>query len=904
LRLSILSAADGRSRIQVLRGEPGSGKTALLRAACVSRPEGMTMLSAAGHRIERDLPYAGLHQLLAPLRDRIMRLPPPHRGRLARALVYQDGDAEDAMAVAVSLLWLLSHEAETNPVLVVVDDAHWLDRSSQRALVFVARRLDADAICLMLGVRPVDDEPFSGLGETIEVDGLADDDARELLRSVHDGLATEVAERLVQHAGGLPLALIEMPSELTEAQRTGSEPLPTRLPLGGKLDRLYRHRLARLMPRTRAALALVSLSDLDRRQLDSVLPAAGSAWGDLEEAECAGLIDVDVNGCHFRHPTLRVAAQHAADAAQVRAFHAVLAELPRDDPVATAIHLHHSAIAPCRRAEAALCEAARWAGDRGGWAEAATLWTTALAHATHPATMRDYRAHAVRAHLRVGSGPAALVLLGELVGDARDDVERAQWRHQELVARMWTEFGLPYDVDALVGLAERLCGGDHEAASVGVRLLATVLALFVVNGEVRAATRVVAVLRSVPGEGLSLPQQLFIDWVGVMAGEPGAGQLMRSNWVDELTDRELSDHSLPIGIIGLALGWLDEIDGMSRVSERLSARLEAEGARTPALTAVWSMRALASERAGDWTRAEHEFTAAVQASVDSDFAAPYSVQVVRLAYHCAIRGDQERSRAMRAAAWRHAGDRPPFLRHLTACVEGMEHLVGARFELAVEVLDEAAQIEREIGLVARGHTSRFVDWFESMWALGRADGAEDELARFEATACLTRHPTERAMAARCRGLLADPDGIDGMFEVAVRLGESSPNVFERARTRLRWGQRLRRVRRKGDAATQLGAAWEVFDALGATPWAELARSELAACGHRRVTTAPTSDRRLATLTPREFEVASAVASGLTNIEAAQQLVISRRTVEYHLASAYRKLSVNDRHELAEVFRRH
>ncbi|MDO9497788.1 MAG: LuxR C-terminal-related transcriptional regulator, partial [Nocardioides sp.] len=289
---------------------------------------------------------------------------------------------------------------------------------------------------------------------------------------------------------------------------------------------------------------------------------------------------------------------------------------------------------------------------------------------------------------------------------------------------------------------------------------------------------------------------------------------------------------------------------------------------------------------------------AMRTASDSEFTGPFAYYALMHAYLLARQGRDEESRAIRESLHPRV-NASPGVAFLAACVTGMEHLSAGRFDQAVTALREADDIGRRSGGVVPGLGTRSADEFEALWRAGRLDEAAAVAAAYSSEAAVTGHPTDLALAARCRAALSAPLDLDDAFAAALSSMDPVSMPFETARTRLIHGQRLRRERRKADAVRELAAALDLFGRLGAETWSETTRRELAACGRRRTSARPGSP--LGELTPREHAVAQEAARGRTNAEAAARLFISPRTVEYHLANSYRKLGVRDRQALAQFF---
>ena len=325
----IAGARSSQSGALVVRGEPGVGKSALLVHA-EEQATDMRVLRSVGIEAESELAFAGLHQLLHPVLDRLERLPEPQVAALGGALGLRQASVGDRFLVGVGVLSLLAEAGEEAPLLAVIDDAHWLDQPSADALTFAARRLEAEGVVLLFaalegGVRQFE---APGLAE-LTLRGLDRKPANELLAErVRSPLAPAVRDRLVDSSGGNPLALIELPTLLSDAQLAGREALPDPLPESAEMEWAFSERARRLPPTVQTLLLLVSADDSGR--LATVVDAAamlGVEPSAFDLAETVGLIQVSDGGVAVRHPLIRSALYRGATSRQRRDVHRVLAEV-------------------------------------------------------------------------------------------------------------------------------------------------------------------------------------------------------------------------------------------------------------------------------------------------------------------------------------------------------------------------------------------------------------------------------------------------------------------------------------------------------------------------------------------------------------------------------------------------
>ena len=394
-------ARAGRSAVLVLRGDAGIGKSALLRQSVVEAGDDLPVLSAVGLESESDLAFAGLHQLLHPVLDRLECLPGPQAESVRRAFGVEDGLIDNPFLVSLATLTLLTDVADGGGLLCVVDDAHWLDRSSADVLVSVARRLDREGIAILLAAREGDRPwlPAPSLPE-LELGGLDPQAAAELLP---DGIDAEVRSRLLRAAGGNPLALLELPASLSAAQLAGTAPLTEPLPIGERVERAFLGRAGGLSAETQALLLVVAADDTEC--VGTVCDAArrlGIDPGALDELEEARLVSVDGTRIAVRHPLVRSAVYRGAISRERRRAHLALAEVlgAAGDAARRAWHRAAAATGPDDAIAADLAAAARQARRRGAHAAAAAAFERA-------------------AHLTTADGPRGRRLL---------DAAEASWR--------------------------------------------------------------------------------------------------------------------------------------------------------------------------------------------------------------------------------------------------------------------------------------------------------------------------------------------------------------------------------------------------------------------------------------------------------------------------------------------
>jgi DNA-binding CsgD family transcriptional regulator len=872
----LAEAHAGASAALVIRGDPGIGKSALLDDA-LAAADGMTVLRARGVESESELSFAGLADLLGPVTSELGSLPPPQRAALAGALALGPPVPGDRFTLYAATLSLLATVAERAPVLVAVDDAPWLDAPSREALVFVARRLQEEGVVLLMAARePVGDLPELVLG------GL---DAAASTALLGD-MAPDVAARLFDATGGNPLALLELSSLLSDAQRSGAEPIEEPVPVGAGIERAFSHRLEALPEPARRALAVAAASESGAVE---ELVAAGLDMTALELAEAAGLIAVADGRLTFRHSLLRSVAYRGVPAPEQRAAHRALAAAL--DGERRAWHLAAAAVAPDEEVAAALAEAAGAARARGGPATAMRAAERAARLTPEPAVRAGRLLEAAGDCARVGRPDRAQELLAEALELAEDPRLRA-------------------DVQHLHALIEARSG----AAAAAAELLGKEAARIEPVDPVRAAMMTMAAVQPLfeagdTGTGLEVARRgaALCDRAGLPpmpAGLPLAMALLLSNerptarpmldtavaWLDEADDPWALGPVLVFGV-GQAFMWMEDHERSRRLVEGAIAQCRAWSA--PGLMPYGLLCLAELEfRDGRWAQAYAAGNEAVRLAEETG-------QINDIAYSLAVLARVEAALGHEADCRAHLARSleivdllgAEIVRGYVGCSLGLLELGLGRSEETVAVLERVAAFlaERPAGDPAVMQWPP--DLVEAYVRLGRRDEAEAVVDTFERSARHAGSPWAVAAAARCRGLLAPDDGFEEPLRAAL---EHREMPFETARTRLVLGERLRRSGRRVEARAELREALAVFERLGAQPWAERARTELRASGERVRRGSPTAAEQL---TPQELQVALEVARGSTNREAAAALFLSPKTIEFHLRNIYRKLGIRSRTEL-------
>ena len=876
----------GESRSVVLRGEAGIGKTALLEYLVTSASD-LRVVRAVGVESEMELAFASLHQLCAPLLDRIEELPAPQRRALETVFGLSDGTAPDRFLVGLAVLSLFAAEAEQRPLLCVVDDAQWLDRASALTLAFVARRLLAERVGFVFAAR----EPGLELQHVdgLDVRGLRNGDARALLRStLRFKLDERVLDRIIAETRGNPLALLELPRGLTAAQLAGGFGLPEAQATSGRIQESFVRRVS-------------AVSDDARRLL---LLAAADPIGDplllLRASEQLGIavsaIDTETDGLlalsprvTFRHPLVRSAVYRTATREQRREIHLALAEATDRsvDPDRRAWHLATAAAGPNELVAVALKQSASRAQARGGLAAAAAFLHRSVVLSGDPKQRVRRGLAAAQASLHAGIIEGALELLALAEASTPDELQMA---HVELL-RGQIAFASSMGTTAptlLLKAAQRLERLDPELARE-TYLDAWGAALFA--GRLASAGNQVEVSRaatSAPRPTRPLrPSELLLEGLTtcVSEGHAAAAPLLRR------ATAAFADEASP-GQENFRWGWMTTIppnilwdeDSWHAISARnlKEARDAGALARLPIDLADWGIFVAWCGDFGAAAVAIAEAEAITKAT--GTHIAPYAQLLL-----AALRGQRDALPLIESTI-RDAGT-------------GGQGLSVQWAEWASAILfNGLGRYDRALASAQRAadgpphHVSPWAltELIEAAVRTARADLAAGALARVMSATAPSSTDWGRGMEARCRALLSEGESAERLYREAIERLARTRRRPELARAHLLYGEWLRRENRRVDARVQLRAAHDQFASIGIEAFAERARVELLATGEKvRKRTVATRD----VLTAQERQIARLAREGLSNPDIGTRLFLSPRTVEWHLRNAFTKLGIHSRHEL-------
>jgi DNA-binding CsgD family transcriptional regulator len=882
----------GESRVLVVHGEAGVGKTALLEYL-VGRASRCRVLRVVGVQSEMELAFAGLHQLCAPLLDRLQVLPSPQQEALRTAFGISEGPAPDRFLVGLATLGLLAEAAVERPVVCLVDDAQWLDRASSQVLAFVARRVEAEAVGLVFSARVADGE-LATLPQ-LEVRGLPERDARALLdAALTRPIDERVREQIVAETRGNPLALLELPRAATPAHLAGGFGLPGALP--GRIEDSFRQRVDALPAQTRRLLLLAAADPTGDPVL--VWRAAGRlgistlAAGPAAEA---GLAEFDAR-VRFRHPLVRSAAYQLASARDRQEVHRALADATdsKADPDRQAWHRAQAADGPDEGVAAELEDSAGRAQARGGLAAAAAFLERAALLTPDPARRTGRTLAAAQASLRAGAFGKALELLAMAEAGPLDELQgvRADWLRGQIAFASGPGNDAP---TLLLKAAKRLEPLDPGLARE-TYLHAWQAALFA--GHLADAGDLEEVSRTV--RALPPPQRppgvadLLLDGLAVLVtdGPTAAAPVLRQaigTFADpDVPVAERLRWSWWVPVASLPL-W--DSEGYRLIVPPL--QLARDAGALDQLPMLLNVLAVATALRGDLAAAA-SLVAEADAAREATGAHLVAYAAMVLA---AFRGSQaEAVRLIEATLEQAAAVGQGAAVTWALWVAAVLHNGLGRYQEALAAARQAA-----------GHRLVYL----SMWALpelveaatrtGNTRLAGDALDQLSEWTQAGRTEWGLGVEARSRALLSEGEAADRLYLEAIgRLGRTGMRP-DLARARLLYGEWLRRQRRHREARVQLRTAHGMLDAIGMEGFAARARHELRATGETaRKRSVATIDQ----LTAQEAQIARLARDGLSNPEIGARLFLSRRTVQYHLGKVFTKLDITSRSDLRRILPAH
>ncbi|WP_395571880.1 AAA family ATPase [Streptomyces sp. BK79] len=891
-RLSRTVESASAGPVLMLVGGMGIGKSALLdRAVRRAGASGARVLRAEGSETESKLTFSALHQLLRPLRTEVDALPPRQRTAIQDAFgtgaaTPRQAGEPDLLLVGVAVLSLLSALGDRQPVLVVLDDAQWFDRASLDTLSFVARRLEGEPVTMLIAARDGDHLPgFDRHVPTLTLEPLGDAAAARLLDLQPATPTGHTRTRVLDQAGGNPLALVELARAATAHGAATRTPSAGPLPLPARLERIFAARLDGLpADTTRSLLLLAAMDSVDVPiAVSAGLPnAEGDPW---LPAERAGLVVRTGRDPRFRHPLVRSAVYHAAPTRARREAHLVLSELLRDEPDRRAWHL----AAACPGPDAAVSAELRRTADRaraGGGHAAAAM---ALQRAAELAPRREDSAR-----LLVDAASAA-VLTGDLrwveeltaAARARTDDPSLLASAAVRAGRLATLTVRHTTVFSRLTDAAEAWAASQPATALDLLTGAAVVRFY--SGEHTHRRRIEKILERLPEDATTAGLRTWVRAVSDPFGD-------RDTFLSLLPRAAAEAKARPerLTAVGIMAWLLDETPQAVRTFDEAFDRWQAQGTLPEGLSGAV---AWAYVERGRWDLAREACarTTAVArtAGLDHAVACAATVDATVLAYQ----GDTAAARARADEALA-----------LIDPLESRSVVVYARRALGAAAAaegeyetayDHLRAVFRGDGAPVHYHASypALADLAAAAVRCGRREDAAGIVERAAHTLADRASPRLGALISRARGLLADPEDAEPHFRAALADPRLEHWPFERAQTLLDLAEWLRRRRRIAQARAPLTEVLETFRRLGAHPWIERARAEARAAGLDVTATAPDA---LAELSPQQQQIIRLAARGLTNREIGEKLFLSPRTVSSHLYRSFPKLGVTARAQLRDL----
>jgi DNA-binding CsgD family transcriptional regulator len=879
LETLLTEAFGGQSRVVVLRGEAGVGKTFLLKKVS-DRLDGWQIAKAVGVESEIELAYSGLHQLCVPVIDRLERLPEPQREALSTVFGLSAGPTPDRFLVGLATLTLFAEAAEQEPLALIVDDAQWLDQASEQILAFVARRVFAERIAIVCVCRTgVGDHVLAGLPE-LKLGGLADRDARALLlANVAGPLDAVVCDQIVAESHGNPLALLELPRS---GYLAGGFGVPDLEAVTGRIEQSYARRLESLPPDTRLiVLAAAAEPRGDPALLNRAIATMGLDFTATDPAMDDGLIRIDAR-VEFAHPLVRSTAYRLATAEERRRVHRALADAtdPESNPDYRAWHRAHATAGPNDEVAVELEQSAGRAQARGGIAAAAAFLDRAVTLTVDPELRAERALSAAQTSTRAGEFDAALRLLAIADEGPRNDARSA--RADLLRGQIGFASGLGDDVPrALIRAAKALEPLDLDLArETYLHAWNAVCEL----GGVEEKDMLLEIARSVralPPTAAPRPVDALLDALAILSIEGFAAAVPPLVAVfEELLTLSVED-VLRWGAAAMTAGiGLWGVRSQYELSITYADLVRKAGALSE-LTFYLSRAAVACIRIGDFPQAAMLIAEGegIAAATGTRFGQGTRMRLL------AMQGKEAEALEAIEAALKTAAGTNEARAHWAAAV--LNNGLG-RYEQAAAAARRATQIVYPI--LSRFALPELVEAAARSGDIAGAGAALEQLIEIT-------HPANEngglGLEARCRALLSEgPAAEDAYREAVERLAtEVRPDS---ARAHLLYGEWLRREGRRVDAREHLRIAHEMFDSIGMEAFAERTRRELIATGEK---VRKRSDEKRGELTPQEEQIAQLARSGLSNPEIGTQLFLSARTIEWHLRHVYQKLGIGNRSQL-------
>ncbi|WP_426593814.1 ATP-binding protein [Cellulomonas sp. McL0617] len=875
----------------LLTGDPGVGKSSILRAAAeMAGKDGRLVLRTSGIETESALPYAGLHYLLAPLLGAADTLPPVQQRAILTAFGLADGPAPEVFLIALAALGLITGMAVSCPVVAVIDDMHWLDPPTNDVLAFVARRISQDPVVIIGAVRPGHDIAYSASKPyAIDLRGLDDGQSREVLSHTAMDLSPRDRQMILDQARGNPLALTELPAAWRSASRSTVSSVSAVMPLSGRLERAFAARVTELPAPTRDALLVAAVSS--EGTLSEILAAASLLRGtsittsDLEAAQSADILRFDEAKIEFRHPLVRSGILQHESVGRRQAANAAMGHVLYDQPYRRAWHRAQAVYGP-DDAVADELDASHSECIRRGSIVAAISALERSAQLTTSSHTRGRRL-LLAAQLAFGLGRADLV--DHLVTAAeQNDLSDLDQARVEYLREIFND-GAPGDSRRVLDLtnsARRSAAAGDDDLALDL-LLGAALRCWWADTGAAARARVAEVV-----EGLTLPQDDPRCIASIAIAEPllkGTQTIQRLSAirVESITDAE------QLRLLGIAARVVGDEPRAADFFDRAEAKLRDQG-RLGLLSHVLAVGAAVHVELGDWRKAVESVEQGLQLAEETR-QPNWSTGITAVeAMVAGLTGDTEKAHQRadeveRASTSRVINDalcNAQLARGFAYLSSGHHADAYAALKVVFDPTDRHHH--------SREHLSGVMFLAEAARHCDQVDDARHIIERVEKIAEVTTSPVLATQLLYARAVLADDDTAEAHFVDGLAY-DLTRWPWTRARIQLAYGYWLRRQRRVAESREPLSAALVTFDRIGATAWAQEARSELRATGARDAADDPTT--AVARLSAQELRIARLAATGLSNREIGQQLYLSPRTVGAHLYRMFPKLGIRTRAQL-------